>query len=400
MSSKLLPCVLFDDVLCSFRKSEKVKVMDRCSKCPHYARLMREMEREEDEFWGLRRRGSGFSVEAVIEGFSERYKRELARRVALNRAILTNKYWFLPVDDVGHEEFAPVGRGVKNSDWCGKSRGLLVCKNKEGHKGKLLNNVGCTDKVVVRPQHFWCKKSSCPVCFIRGWSVRGAKFIEGRLNVGVERGFGKIEHIVVSVSEVDRDLFEPVMRKKCHDALSVCGVVGGCLLFHGYRIDRARSVLVWSPHYHVLGFVLGGYDRCRHCTGGDCYACDGFEGRCYRVYRDNSYIVRVLDERRTVFGTGWYQLHHASIRVGIKRFHVVTWFGVCGYNNLKGKRVKVEVEVPCPACGGEMVRSVHVGKRRIVKDLGDVDYVSVFIDDEFDEFGKPNYVDVVGGRSE
>jgi hypothetical protein len=324
----------------------------------------------------------------------EAFNRSLAERVRLNRAILGNKYWILPVDDKGHENFQPVGRGVRNSDWCGKLRGLLVCKNGAGHDGVVVKGVDYTGKVVVRLQHFWCKNSSCCVCFIRGWAVRGAKFIEGRLNVGVERGFGKVEHIVVSVSEADRDLPESVMRKKCRDALAVCGVVGGCLLFHGYRIDRVRSVLVWSPHYHVLGFVLSGYDGCRHCKGGDCYACNGFEGRCYRVYRDNGYIVRVLDERRTVFGTAWYQLHHASIRVGIVRFHVVTWFGICGYNNLKGKKVKAEV--PCPVCGDEMVRSVHVGKRRIVKDLGDVNYKSMFVDDEFDEFGKPNYVEVIG----
>jgi hypothetical protein len=120
------------------------------------------------------------------------------------------------------------------------------------------------------------------------------------------------------------------------------------------------------------------------------------QGRCYRVYRDNGYIVRVLDERKTVFGTAFYQLNHATLRLGVKRFHVVTWFGVCGYNNFKGEGLGVGV-VPCPACGEEMVRSVHVGKRRIVKDLGDAGYRSVFADEEFDEEGKPNYVEVVGG---
>ena len=29
----------------------------------------------------------------------------------------------------------PVGRGVPSSDWCGKYRGLVGCKNVEGHKG-------------------------------------------------------------------------------------------------------------------------------------------------------------------------------------------------------------------------------------------------------------------------
>jgi hypothetical protein len=45
-----------------------------------------------------------------------------------------------------------------------------------------------------------------------------------------------------------------------------------------------------------------------------------------------------------------------------------------------------------------MVRSVHVDKRRIVKDLGDAGYKSVFADEESDESDKPNYVEVVGSR--
>jgi hypothetical protein len=145
---------------------------------------------------------------------TEAYSRSLAERVRMNRKILENKYWFLPVDDKGHEDFQPIGRGRKSSDWCGKFRGLVVCKNVEGHKGIVLSGVDCSGKVVVRHQHFWCKNSSCPVCFICGWSVRGAKFIEGRLNVGVERGFGKVEHVVVSVSEADYNLAESVLRKK------------------------------------------------------------------------------------------------------------------------------------------------------------------------------------------
>jgi hypothetical protein len=334
----------------------------------------------------------------VVQLNVKAYNRSLSERVHLNRQILENKYWFLPVDDKEHEDFVPVGRGKRSSHLCGEYRGLMVCKNVEEHKGVVVNGVDCTGKVAVRLQHFWCKNSSCPVCFIRGWSVRGAKFIEGRVEEGVKRGFGKIEHVVVSVSKADRDLRESVLRKKCRHFLKVCGVVGGCMIFHGFRIDRKRGCLKWSLHYHVLGFIEGGYDRCRHCKGGDCYACDGVQGKCYRVYRDSGYIVRVLSERKTVFGTAWYQLNHATVRVGIKRFHAVTWYGICGYNNFKREKVKIEVGVPCPVCGGEMVRCFHAGKRVIAKNVGDVDYQAWFVDDEFDEDGEPNYPEVVGGR--
>ncbi len=129
--------------------------------------------------------------EGNSRNWSEGYKRSLAERVRRNRQILENKYWYLPVDDKGHENFQPVGRGKPRSDWCGKTRGLVVCKNAEGHKGVVVKGVDCSNKVLVRQQHFWCKNASCSVCFVHGWSVRGAKHIVGRLEVGVERGFGK-----------------------------------------------------------------------------------------------------------------------------------------------------------------------------------------------------------------
>ena len=47
-SSRLFSCAFLPDVFCSFRKSEKFALMDRCLKCPHYKRFEREMD-EEDE---------------------------------------------------------------------------------------------------------------------------------------------------------------------------------------------------------------------------------------------------------------------------------------------------------------------------------------------------------------
>ena len=159
------------------------------------------------------------SIEAQNRSFSE--------RLALNHAILQKKYWFLPVDDKGHENYTPVGRGVKSSNLCGLWVGVSVCKNVEGHNGVSVGGVDCAGKVVARHNHLWCHKSSCPVCFIRGWSVRGARTIDGRLIEGGKRGFGKVEHVTVSVAVADRDLPESVMRKKCRDALFDRGVTGG-----------------------------------------------------------------------------------------------------------------------------------------------------------------------------
>jgi hypothetical protein len=331
------------------------------------------------------------SVEAVNRSFSERLR--------LNHAILKNKYWYLPVDDKGHENYMPVGRGVKSSEFCGRWVCHLVCKNIEGHKGVSIGDMDCTDKVVVRHQHMWCHKSSCPVCFNRGWSVREAKSIAGRFIEADKRGFGKVEHVSVSIPLEDYGLSEAVLREKARKALVVRGVTGGCMMFHGYREARNRKVLVWSPHYHALVYISGGFDVCRGCDHerGDCRSCSGFKGREVREYEKDRYIVKVLGERKTVYGTAFYQLNHSTIRLGVKRYQSVTWFGVCSYRMFKS--AKVESENSCPACNEDMARSVYVGKRRIVKDIGSPDYVPLFVDDEFDASGLPNYIDHVGGRS-
>lgn len=328
---------------------------------------------------------------------TEGFNRSVAERVRLNRATLTNKYWLLPVENKGHEDFQPVGRGVKSSDYCAKWMSFSVCKNVEGHKDVHVSEVDCTGKVVVRHKHWWCHKPTCPVCFNRGWSVRGARSLVGRVEEGVKRGFGKVEHISVSVHPEDYGLSEKVLREKCRLALLVRGVIGGCMIFHGFRINRERDVLVWAPHYHVLGFIRGGFDVCRNCVHeyGDCRSCSGFKGREVREYGKDRYLVKVLDERKTIFGTGWYQLNHASVRVGLKRFHTVTWFGVCG--NRKFKSAKSLSQDVCPACNEEMVRCAYRGKRSIAKNVGNVDYKAWFVDEELDEYGEPNYVEFEGG---
>ena len=40
---KSLPCFLWDDVTCRFRKSEKVLMMIRCWHCQEFKRFLREM---------------------------------------------------------------------------------------------------------------------------------------------------------------------------------------------------------------------------------------------------------------------------------------------------------------------------------------------------------------------
>lgn len=107
--------------------------------------------------------------------------------------------------------------------------------------------------------------------------------------------------------------------------------------------------------------VLGGYSRCRHCERKwNCLAgCGGFDDRNYQHFLKDGYVVKVLGERKTVFGTAWYQLNHSSVKKNVRRFHVATWFGVCSYRKLK---VTVEKRKDvCPLCKHELVRLRYFG---------------------------------------
>lgn len=68
-------------------------------------------------------------------------------------------------------------------------------------------------------------------------------------------------------------------------------------------------------------------------------------------------------KRKTVFGTAWYQLNHASLKVGVRRFHVATWFGVCSYRKLKV--TKEHVEEMCPICQHELTEIFYFGTKRL-----------------------------------
>ena len=48
-SAKVFKCVFFDDVLCSFRKSEKFAILDQCAKCPYHSRFEHEMDEEDQK---------------------------------------------------------------------------------------------------------------------------------------------------------------------------------------------------------------------------------------------------------------------------------------------------------------------------------------------------------------
>jgi hypothetical protein len=71
---------------------------------------------------------------------------------------------------------------------------------------------------------------------------------------------------------------------------------------------------------------------------------------------------------------------------------------VCG--NREYGSGKSRSEDVCPVCGEDMTKAYYAGKKHICKGIGEVGYQPWFVDDELDENGEPNYVDVVGSRDE
>jgi len=286
-----------------------------------------------------------------------------------------------------------VGNGEVTNENCGRWSTFKGCLNVEAHNRVTVDGVNHHGKVYVTQVFHTCHKASCPVCYRHGWAVRQGKAIEARLKEASRR-FGDVEHMTCSIPVKDYGLKYPYLRQKVTKMLVELGVIGGCLIWHGFRFDEEK-LWYFSPHFHVLGFIASGYSRCRHCKGGDCYACGGFDGKTYMLYHKNGYIVAVFGKRKSVYGTAWYQLHHASVKRGTKHFRVATWFGVCSY-----RRLKVTIEKHkdfCPICSEELVRIRYFGNKWFVKNRLTDGYKRCF-EADYEEDGVPVWVECVSDK--
>jgi hypothetical protein len=284
-----------------------------------------------------------------------------------------------------------VGHGHKTNDNCGRFSSHWGCVRVElhghGDGQRDLNGNDFSGQVYHRLVFYSCDKPSCSVCYEYGWASREAHKIEVRVvELESQKRFGKAEHFVATVPPHFYGLSDEALRAKIIEVLRACGVVGGCLIFHGFRWDEVHRVWYWSPHFHVLGFILGGY-KCRGCKKECVKGCGcGFNDLQYRAFEKFGCIVKVAedkygrkDARKTIGGTAWYQLNHATIRTDVKRPHAVTWFGVASYRALK---VKVEKrKVLCPLCRHECVKLLYFGSKNFVLDR-DSPY---FVRDGFDD---------------
>jgi len=303
---------------------------------------------------------------------------------------------------VGHGEVTNENCGVFRSHWgCLRvdlhNRVKMVkVYDREKKKDVVVSTVG---KGYVRKVFRSCDKPSCPICYKYGWAGRQARKVELRLaelskgyvdsKGNKHSGLGQVEHIVVTFPKKFWVLGYEVLKNKCSKVLSNRDVIGGFAIFHGFRYNL-RQYWYWSPHWHVLGFLRGGY-KCRSCKKiektGKCGIenrnCDGFVNRNYREFEKDGCIVKVKGLRKTVRGTARYLLDHSCIRKGVKRPHAGVWFGVCSYRKAK---IKVEKKgCTCPICKCELVKLRNFGGDDFDGHEG---FVRVF-----DEHGNPLWVE-------
>src|SRR3990170_5347954 len=164
------------------------------------------------------------------------------------------------VDDnyASYGRYQLVGHGRVTNSNCGKFSSFFGCLRTDLHNKFTLDGNSYRGKVYVKKVFHSCDKPSCPKCFKHGWAVREAHKIEVRL-AEASRRFGLVEHIIGSVPPEWYGLNHEELRVKIKEGLSARGIIGGVLIFHGFRYSVARQ-WYWSPHFHFLGFILGGYE--------------------------------------------------------------------------------------------------------------------------------------------
>lgn len=301
--------------------------------------------------------------------------------------------------------FQLVGNGGVTNEHCGTFFRIKACSRVELHnrikyvkvnvggKESVVRTTGKVDRKIV---FHYCNKPSCSICYKYGWAYRLAGNVERRL-VKASKRWGLVEHIVVGIPSKFWNLSYKELKKKCLEGCSVRNVIGGVLIFHGFRYNDLRPSWYWSPHFHILGFIFGGY-KCRGCKkilkSGKCgienIGCVGFVNRNYRENEKDGLYFKVKGKRKTIWGTSSYLLDHSCIDVTKKRPRVTTWFGVASYRKLK---VTVEKHKDlCRICKNELTWHDYHGSKHFVTNRKHPDFKLVSLEDA-DENGVRVYVE-------
>ena len=315
----------------------------------------------------------------IVDGKDEDVETDKLPKEELIRIRKAPEKLYLQVGEYGNGVYGNevlLGHGDVTNENCGKFVRYMGCDRLDLHVRINLDGKSYEGKVYVRMGFNYCHKPSCPKCFKHGFAVQLAERANARVQ-NYQNRKGSCEHIVISVPIKDYKLTRDELRKKAIEILISLGVIGGGIIFHGFRFATVQESIrrnvpdgwYWSPHFHVVGRILGGYSKCRLCKywmNRDCKkGCGGFNDRAYwECYEKKGYYVKVLGARKDFFGTFWYQANHASYDKTKKRHQIMYWFG-----DLANRKMRVTPEKQrqlCPICKHELKPMLYVGCDSIV----------------------------------
>jgi hypothetical protein len=215
---------------------------------------------------------------------------------------------------------------------------------------------------VAEAYHASCGRLACPICYEKACGKLAVRIEHRILSFRLKNRNLKPIHVAVSPSELDiQTLSFSALRRKAQKISMVCGILGGCVVFHPFRryneddleenleegFDWKTAPACWyiSPHFHILGY--------------------GWIHGTKENYEATGWIVRNLRVRKSVRSTAHYQLSHCGIS---DRYHSVVWFGALSYNKLKVGKVPDQKHL-CPFCASEMkkIEFVDENQRSIVE---------------------------------
>lgn len=287
-------------------------------------------------------------------------------------------------------EFGLVAHGSVFDERCGtfmkpKTKHLVGCLNVHKHNGFVdLDGKNYSGLVFVQRVFHSCNRPECPSCAIRGWAVKLAKRAEAILEYAVDKlGYDEVFHVIVSFPK-DCDMSFEAKKQYAIQYMRSLGIVAGCWIYHHFRYHRKDETHFGEParylkdnsHFHVLGFIKGGYGNCRACSfnmDGACLKgkdgdCNGFNICAMRAY-DKAVksgrvplIVKVKDKRKSVAGTLWYELSHASYCKSASKKVVLNYFGAMARNKMKFPKLALSYLKPeCPVCKIPLQKIVYLG---------------------------------------
>lgn len=354
---------------------------------------------------GVKPVGSGLDAQVLERGFEglPEVKVSVGEVVSLNNPSQNLVRW--GIFRVGNFEYELAGHGEATNEKCGKFVSLWGCLRTELHSQVGLDGFSHKGEVFVRLGHHSCNNFRCKICYKYGASSRASGKIEQRLLACSKflAGMGKdseVFHVILSVPPKDYGLPFKELKAKGIKALRARGIYSFVLVFHPARYHNYEEYLrsgtsnelnwFYSPHWHLAAFIEKGYARCRSCPefrrygsksrtrfgSPACVGCSGFEGVTRREYENDGYICKVEPKRVSVRRTVFYELGHAGLLRGVKRFSPYCYVGV-----LASRKLKVVVEKPenrCPLCLHELIRVRYFGIRKIITDLTNPKFLKSF----------------------